>query len=434
VCDRCPLHCTVCIATTLVCSECDADYKLLGSVCTYFKAGYGYKLKGSYEIEACLESNCAECTSTSDICTKCKTDYYLADGCCDACTSSGNFKVAGSPDTCVTSCTADCLTCADLNKCLICGSSKKVLKSTGACVSCSGGNLVTFGDYCYDGTDCTTSCQKCATIYRCETCSTGFYIKVDGTCGPCNSIDALCSTCSDKLTCTSCTGINIPQFPYTTCVSSTCAEGYVSIMPDTFIVCYPCPDNCKTCGTNLICTECKTNYYLAVPGDYCVAKDDCKNGLSCYDEETAITTCIISETLCESCNIDNCETCLLSGKCLKCSEGFYVQKCDSLACVEGCNSNTQLIISDYCYEATDCNVANCLQCGTAFTCGIDRCNTGFFRTSAGQCASCKEGCDICEDESACCSCNAAFPLNKNAVCVTTCGAGYYPSSKKFNNK
>jgi proprotein convertase subtilisin/kexin type 5 len=429
VCDRCPLNCKVCSSKT-VCTECDTDYKLLDSVCTYFKLGYGYRTKDSYEIEACLESNCAECANSADVCTKCKTDFYFAGGCCDACTSNGNYKLAGTPDTCVTSCTADCVTCAEQTKCLVCDSGKKVLKSSGACVSCSGGDQVTFGNYCYDGTDCTTKCQKCATTSRCETCQSGYYIKTDGTCGACSSIHADCTTCSDKSTCTSCSGDLVLQFPYTLCVDS-CAEGYVWATVDTFTALYPCPENCKTCGTDLVCTKCNTDYYLAVPGDYCVAADDCKNGKSCYDDETLVTKCIISETLCENCNIDNCETCLISGKCLTCSEGFYVQKCDSLVCVESCNSNTQLIIGNYCYEADDCKVDNCLQCGSAHTCAVDRCATGYFRTSGGQCASCGSGCDICEDESACCSCNAAFPLNKNAACVTTCGGGYYASGKNF---
>jgi hypothetical protein len=409
----------VCDASA-VCSECHSGYKLLSSVCTYNREGYRLTTNTNV-MEACFDGNCAECTAVTTTCTKCKTDYYLSGASCVTCTDSGNFKVSANPDTCTTLCTTDCTTCATVSTCSVCGSGKKVKISDGTCMTCSGGNLAIVGDYCYDSNECTTNCQKCATATTCDTCSSGNYKKADGTCAVCSTINAECATCSDEKTCLTCSNSKVPIFPYTSCVAS-CGTGYYSSTFNSNNVCDPCPDNCDACSSSTVCTTCKTGYLKAVPGDYCVSTSDCSGGLSCYEEDG--TTCVISETLCENCSIDNCETCLVSGKCLKCSEGFYVRKSDSSACVETCNSITQLIVSDYCYAAADCGVSNCLKCGSRNTCASGQCASGFFLLNSGQCSACDTDCTSCQDKSTCTVCGNS-KLLQNGKCVSSCTAGYY---------
>jgi hypothetical protein len=119
------------------------------------------------------------------------------------CDSVGQWKTqSNGKDSCL-SCVSNCKVCDDECTCLQCDSSFGVkFTERHECETCSSGDKVKLGEFCYSGTNCALNCQKCDSSRNfCETCESGYFLTANNQCQSCPSG---CTACSNGGGCTSC--------------------------------------------------------------------------------------------------------------------------------------------------------------------------------------------------------------------------------------
>ncbi|EAS04215.2 leishmanolysin family protein (macronuclear) [Tetrahymena thermophila SB210] len=361
-CDPCDISCNQCTAgnSDTSCVKC-ANAGQFKDPTNQNRCGtcppgtYGDTVSGS--CQPCT-SPCATCVTSSTTCTSCQTGSLKPDGTCGQC-DPGWFSSSGI----CKQCDPNCLTCS--------GSSKN-------CTSCSNGAVLpdntcppcTIGYY-YNGSTCVQchpSCYKCngQNNNNCTACSLPNYLRLDGTCGACNSnqyvdqngscqnCDPSCLTCS-KAGNTGCTKCSTPG-QYLTQPSLVCGNCTSSQYADPVDQkCKPCDASCLTCSaagpTNCIacnnpayfkdhatqlCGPCQQYYYGSTTTGYCEQCDSsCQ---TCHD--SGPTNCIICKNpmaklntgLCGLCGsnqyIDNNNTCQnCDPSCATCVGGSDPSQC-----------------------------------------------------------------------------------------------------------
>lgn len=154
----------------------------------------------------------------------------------------------------------------------------------------------------------TDNCQQCKVGYFGENCSQKcLFCKYES----CNKNTGRCTT--------------------------ACKDGYYFGADG---ICVRCPENCKTCVSEALCSGCESGYKGSSCQEYC---ESCILGSNC---EQTTGYCFVS---CKNgisgvyCNLpcdSECESCerLNKSQCLICATGRYGEKCD-LFCSQTCQGN-----------------------------------------------------------------------------------------------
>jgi proprotein convertase subtilisin/kexin type 5 len=391
----------------------------------------------------CNVEDCIECEyGDPNTCLKCRSDRYLKSNACIPCDKEGLYIYINCDVPECKECSSDCLKCESGTKCLECRPDMRLVWSSdgqsNSCEVCSDCDLnLPYDRDCYlyqaNKRNCVSNCKLCSNHNQCKKCNDGYFLEDGGSC--CTKCPDNCALCIGDNFCTKCNGVAdstedagdyylfggycIRQCAaFSTYVFPTdIANAHTATYSTGMERCKACPPNCSTCSTDsLICDSCATGYFLL--------------GTNCAPN--TINTIGFSQLKLDgfsyACQVSNCAEYLSCGKCTKCQNGFYVRKSDSHACLT-CDSNTQKVLGDYCYEVSDCGISNCLQCGSANTCEDNRCASRFFRAAAGHCEACTTGCLVCDDQSSCCTCDTPTYKLQVSKCVLECHDGYYLSGE-----
>ena len=277
-----------------------------------------------------ITANCEGSENFSSKCELCTKDFCISCGIgkCPAGQYLDNKKCACKP------CSDKFSNCKECNSdtCTLCSSVDYYIKNTN-CLSCP------TGSFC----DGTTLYETCPSGYY---CSSGVMVKCSQEYG------------TDCISCNATKCLSCNQATYLT--SSGCAR---------------CPSGCKTCTSDVYCTECYSNVVLDTSTHKCVA-------CSAY--------------------IDNCSLCNNKTQCNACKANYYL--------------NT----SKTCTKCTILNCAKCFDNRSSASQKCERCNAGYYLTSSGSCASCSG-----KFGSKCVVCN-------NSDCLS-CARGYYVNNSSSSN-
>ena len=210
-------------------------------------------------------------------------------------------------------CKYNCLTCYDASYCLQC-MEEYYLDGNNTCQKCS------FG------------CSVCTSSSTCTTCNSGLYLTNSGACSACGTGIATC----------------------TIAVIQSCESTYFLLST----ICAGCFSHCDTCSDFVTCSSCSLNYYLSADSSQCLACPS--NCLICSDSSTC-TACAEGYTQNNGlCQLFNCTTidpfCIActSTQCLSCQQGKYLNSgntCSqgaSLLCLQATGTyHTTCQTSDY---------------------------------------------------------------------------------------
>jgi hypothetical protein len=208
---------------------------------------------------------------------------------CSFCFTPWGISSTGQCQTTV-NCSANCQFCTNSSACLTCASTY-TLNGPNTCVLCQ-----------------IPNCQLCQQQNVCVNCATGFSLTGNNTCLSCNI--SWCTNCSDVNICMTCgnTAGGIAQFP-----------------SPTGGTCFPCSNtianmaNCISCNNTNSCGLCQNGFQLFIPSG--------------------------GSGICIQCNIQNCQTCALSGTsvvCQACAAGYSPNGGNCVQCLfpcATCNSN-----------------------------------------------------------------------------------------------
>ena len=187
-------------------------------------------------------------------------------------------------------CGVHCLTCFDSVVCTQCV--PQYFMNSGTCSKCP------FG------------CSVCTSTTSCSTCNDGLYLTSSGTCLPCSTGVATCTIATVQ----------------------TCQDGYFLLGE----ICAGCFSNCKTCSDFVTCTTCSLSYYLGSGGTSCLSCPAncriCTSSSSCSECDIGYTQSVGGCTAFNCGSISPfCVSCA-NGQCLSCKPGTYLQ---GGTCVEG---------------------------------------------------------------------------------------------------
>ncbi|XP_062596855.1 cell death abnormality protein 1-like isoform X2 [Saccostrea cucullata] len=304
--------------------------------CEQCKRGYS----GSKCNETC-PSNCHWCSQDGYSCGTCKDGYFgvtCAKMCPSTCGGNGSCDIqSGYCQTCSSKLHGNFCeyTCSKY-----CDSPGKCDQYTGECKSCVPGR---YGRKCLN--KCSANCLN-VTCFSNQTCVHGCK---DGWFGEqckhdCSAVTGSCTHCGfiegdDEVKCLRC--------------------------EDSWFLneakCAKCPENCLSCLSNNLCTQCKNNLFYGV---MCEKR--------CHD------ACIRKE-------------CDVNGTCLYgCSNGKYGIECDQ-NCPEGCR---------FCYSASECS----------------KCNDGHYGEICQHL--CQDNCKVCHDNASCDACKMGW-TNQSKTCKTS---------------
>ena len=308
--------------------------------------------------------------------------YKDANGDCQSCPS--NCKVCKLDDDK----SVDCYACNDYYRvdidsmrCVACPSNcKQCTSKDGKCTECQENYL-----YNQDTDRCEVQKRDSNGVVICLK----GYFNDEGICNRCG---AFCTECDNYGTCTSCMDGH-----YLT----TYEEHYVSE-----VQCELCRYPCKTCTSS---SECLTKYDVQED-----LYEDVSGRGKCKEREFEST----QDGSCNSCQA-NCTDCNKYGVCLGCDDGYLlINGTDQYAFpyCEACGP-TDKCAEDAIKKAED-------------KCGVSH----FYSSSTGQCIKCGYGCVHCTQEGYCVECNSGMYLDKNyqfcsdkPINYTNCSVGYYKS-------
>ena len=253
-------------------------------------------------------------------------------------------------------------------------------------------------------TSCFTNCFSCSSTTRCNICKSGYYLlAVQGananecvtSCPPgyynnittlsCSSCSNNCETCTSSNVCTDCTN-NYYLYATnssTTCVSNCPTNYFNPTILDGSGSCGRCASYCYSCSDAQTCTECISSSYVIING--MCTPSNCVHCLVCNYSSNACATCVTGYYLFNS-------ACLAT-----CPDSYYgdnaTQSCQS--CTSNCllctqSTNCLLCISGYVFvNGTGCQNAGLLQFGvlgnmSGFTSNITKImSIVYVSTSAG---------------------------------------------------
>ncbi len=253
-----------------------------------------YKNVSTCQCENCTIANCLSCNSKVDSCDICKAGYEKngnscmpcqggyyssAGGVCKKCPKGTKSNSNGASIECINCDSANeyqdleaqinCKTCslgfvADNHKaCKQCAIGTRW--NGNSCVNCSAGSY----SNSINSINCTpcpigsmqnetgkTTCNRCNGVNEyqdstgqtsCKTCNTNF--KPNAAHTNCESICQQISECAQN------------QYYKNSCTCTDCPDGQTP-KPDRSGCIIACPQNCKTCSSSEICTECIDGYIL----------------------------------------------------------------------------------------------------------------------------------------------------------------------------
>ncbi len=461
-CANCAAKCIRCTSSS-VCLRCSILYELKASKTC------GCALHTYSDSDSCktCTPKCLTCTALTT-CLACEEGFLLAEKQC-TCPVGQFLNLAASPVACA-ACLAHCLIC---NSASVCGVCKTGLYFDGAnCVCIPGYYPVspainpTVQANCKQ---CHPSCKTCngPSSTNCLSCFEGSISSGACTCpagtvrsesmpGGCTACPALCSACTDAVTCTGCTTPN-NMIVVSLGIDSRCrCEGAAWLSGAN---CNACPDNCTACvnadtclscsrGTLFgnTCRTCPQNQYLdsantcvactqvaclVCPGDTCTQ-------CALYAEISAASACncLLGFTFlngqCSRCP-RGCKVCSSTTVCTECLTGFSISngvcECsvstnpankDCVDCHMSCGTCNQL---DYTKCLSCPNLVDFTFTQATYSCA---CNAGKF-DAGNKCVPCKTGCTACTSLIACTACTANTNLAvSDGVCL--CPAGQFYST------
>lgn len=229
-----------------------------------------------------------------------------------------------------------------------------------------------------------TGCKECSGTITCTTCLTdkGYWRDPQLVCKACPTN---CLSCSGSKTCT------------------TCAGGYFKQTVENVDFCKACKANCLDCGSATTCSKCKAGYLKS--GENCNACEidkcieyvadtnpcqcsKCSSGTLQEDD----TKCIVCET--------GCKTCSSTDTCTACSDGYYLDNANCVACSE---------IKENCAK---CSSSACTECSNGYYLDVTECKA---------CSGVLNNCLTCTSETVCTKCIAGNVLKTDKSGCFECG-------------
>ena len=465
------------------------------------------------------DPTCVRCSSATT-CLECKPGFYLENGkckkcpvecptCrssddCTSCISPGvlyNLVVENGKGICKPICSAGCKECTAPDNCITpedgkcfdingglancCGNCQVCSKTRCCeCKECKANFFLTSIGTCTN--QCAANCRICASIYDCATCNPGFLLNDDKKCIRC---PPGCSLCDDvcPVTCVE-EGVTV------TCNQADCFNTCPSCSEPKCIQCFGgftldpagncirnCPDNCRTCTSNTVCTACHGGFAInsnrlctpceagcstcnLIPGD--ITKTDCircysgyyigyrnptdTNDRDCFNCMPGCVSCLEHKT-CDICTIrwfldlygfrdckrcvHGCRRCLSSDICIETETGFYLNLDSYLPvrCHASCATCGADLICTSCvggfffYQCTSSNCLcrycepNCARCSGPIECVVCRC--GYYLAGLNECRGCDPTCYSCDRPGQCNSCRGRFFLNSVTKLCVQCSTG-----------
>ena len=419
-------NCIQCERDGRSCKKCDAGYKLLNRKC-FDNCPYRHfsttTASGEDICIKCADTNCKVCSSLNT-CTQCEINYFLKNGDCE-------------------------LTCGD-----------EYYKDTSLSNNFQCGNCLANCKFCYNSNSCVTcntnTLQYTLPTAKCEqsaSCDNGFFINGD----QCIKCRPNCTSCTSSTTCTSCeSGYKLFNQQ---CYLSSCPQGsYQDMDPSNVSNCLECPDGCSACENTVICTACKSDYFM---GESYLCEPNSECGIGSYILEGVPNTCTSCDAKCSKCtkSSTNCQGCntgffLYESSCVQtCPDGFVGVTSTELSslttptckeCGTNCkqcsatntNSCTEcfngyLLFDNQCVETCpDYNYIdsdyNCIPCSGDWCPGVgNSCPAKKYKNFIKkECSDCKTECATCASKDVCLTCESNFYLSKNS-CITDCPNGTY---------
>ncbi|CAG9329957.1 unnamed protein product [Blepharisma stoltei] len=217
--------------------------------------------------------------------------------------------------------------------------------------------------------------------------------------------------------------------------------------------CNPPINNCVTCKTPTICSNCSASYLPNEDGTQCCAGEYCKTCNDGFGCDSCIDNYIFHNGQCLPCP-QNCALCNTTA-CVECDPGYFVlDDTMCLFCSTGCEICHAGPLSDsictQCYDPTNSVLTNgecsCIKANQIYSQNnICVCAPGYYEDTNGICQPCNTGCQTCTSPSQCITCfDKTFTIvNADGSCscktneltynTTThtcdCPRGEYPDSK-----
>jgi hypothetical protein len=269
-CSICTGLCYECeeVNSQVICLSCKANSSLVVNQCI---CNDGYYLSSPGVCSPCINS-CKKCNDNTT-CTQCNSGY--------------TYLISPFP-TCAINCQPNYYRSSN-NSCIKCANSCEVCENENICTSCispyylhtvdGNKNCVYscpwffYGDISYPRSckACPSNCKSCSSSTICTTCGDGYYKNASGICVKCPLECELCGVVSGVLRCTYCARnyyINsnrcskiCPSGSYPIESNRSCAS-CPSGMYKKLTVCTKCPELCKECSSDKICTYCIDNASL----------------------------------------------------------------------------------------------------------------------------------------------------------------------------
>ncbi|CAD8107708.1 unnamed protein product [Paramecium sonneborni] len=253
-----------------------------------------------------------------------------------------------------------------------------------------------------------------------------------------------CLTCSDGISCDSCSGTN-KYLNQTSKLCTSCPTGYY-----LSTICIQCPIQCTQCSSSTNCSACASGYILSgssclsctAPSTYCGSPCTCASGyylsgICCHQCDSTCTTCLGTATTCTnlSCQYP-CADCVASQptNCTACIDPH--QTSPTCQCISGYIMDTNTHMCNACtFPCFTCqnSINECHACfssyqydSTAHTC---TCLTNQYEDNGSpkQCQNCQSPCLTCSSFTDCNSC--VIGLNRHLQgnsCI--CDDGYYDNA------
>ena len=410
------------------CKTCDEDGKydecLSCNEGYYFDINYNKSICRKIEIDNCIQAikeydnvNCIKCIDgyiahdgkcekacelgqEGNTCASCNQTYEFKDS-CSSC-HPGYYLLPNDVQSLCSNCSKDSLE----KNCIEC----EYISGEIQCLSCDSHSFLADGKCIIS---CTENCLNCSfenEKYICDKCQDHFFLKEIGEGKICQECPDECISCISENICTEC----IEEYKL---IDGHC-EKYCSIGPN---------EQCKSCDFDEkdTCKECNFGYYL--PNNI-TNKSICnscgQNCISCYGDE--------NEAICIECvnefyvlNNKSCSYCG-SPRIKKCHQeneyNITIDECYSdyilfkNRCIEKCNISNYLSKCSVCNEEYD-KLYQCRQCKEGYYLPNDLDNI--------TCYYCPNNCKSCEgteDNPICTECYDGYILS-GGKCLLNCTVG-----------
>ena len=444
ICSLCHLDCKQCNGgTEFDCTICnDSNALVVSGQCTC-NLGY-YSFATNPLICVACDSDCFQCTGSTNLqCIVCSdSNASVVSSLCTC--NLGFYTQSVNPLVC-SPCHYECSQCIGGTnlQCTVCSDSNASIVSS-LCIC----NLGFYKESVNSSvcSPCHLECSQCigGSNLQCTVCSDSNAYAVSGAC-TCkigffiqSNSPLFCGSCHTD--CYECTGLSNLDcisciHPNAHIVSNqcTCMPGYFNQSSNP-LECKLCYSDCKECtgSTNLDCISCKdANSQLVSRKCTCIQGyfSENENPLNCSQCHSDCMSCKGNSSFdCTSCSdpnsyltkINSCECIknyykVVSGKCKKCGDGFYIQDSLCLACNSTCST---CLNNTHCTDCVDIamilNNGNC-ECDQNFSKYNEdtqecECLDGLFKVN-NQCEICQIGCAKCTNNLNCTVPSSGYYIN-----------------------